>query len=221
MGRCGIPSAGRCCSNEPICPADPLLVPEASILERLAAGRFGPTRLALVLATVALPFVVVSTAVYEDLAPPDMIVELSPLAAERLVTLVPAVIVAALLAGTLGGWLVRRRFRLGAVATFVIAWTVAIAALPLGPSLARLRGCCDLGLGGYGINTADPAAGVAALAYGWWISPLAAPVPFVVLLFGVVLWARAVHAKGQAPSPPAFSVTRPSGASSGATPPPA
>lgn len=179
---------------------DPLLVPEASILERLVAGRFGPTRLALVLAAVTLPFVVVSTAVYEDLAPPDMIVELSPLAAERLVTLIPAVIVAALLAGTVGGWLVRRRFRLGAVATFVMAWTVAIAALPLGPSLARLRGCCDLGLGGYGINTENVASGVLALAFVW-ISPLVAPIPLALLLLGVVVWARAVHAKGQAPSP--------------------
>jgi hypothetical protein len=169
-----------------------------SIIVRLAAGAIGPTRLALILAVIALPAVVVGLPAYEGAGPPDMLATLSPLSPAVLLAILPAVLASALVAAPLGGWLERRRSWLGAVVAFSVAWIVAIVALPIGPFLAGLPyACCYLGLNGSFV-IAGPASGVRAVTQGLWASPLLAPVPFVVLLVGVIVWALAIHAEARA-----------------------
>jgi hypothetical protein len=174
-------------------PDDPR--PMTSFPVRLAAGPFGSTRLALVLAVTSLPAVLVGMPAYEGVAPPDMMGRMSPFSLAVLSMTIPAVLASALIAGSVGGWLERRRKSLGGVATFVLAWVVAIMALPLGPGLVgKADGCCSLGPGGHGLLITDLASGVRGVAGGWWISPLFAPGPFLVLLVGVIVWARAIRA---------------------------
>jgi hypothetical protein len=172
-----------------------------SILARLAAGPLGPTRLALVLAAASLPAVLITLPAFETVAPPDVLGSLSPLSPEVLSITIPSVLVAALLAGSIGGWIERRRKWLGGLATFILAWVFAIVALPLGPLaiLGLHPGCCNLGLGGYGLSITSLASGVEGIANGWWISPLFAPGPFSILLVGVIVWARAIRADDRVP----------------------
>jgi len=49
-----------------------------------------------------------------------------------------AVLAAALVAGTIGGLIVRRHAKLGGLLTVLLAWEVAIAAIPLLSSLFHL-----------------------------------------------------------------------------------
>jgi hypothetical protein len=172
-------------------------------VSRLAAGRLGPSRLALVLALIALPLVLVGVPAYVPgpRSTTDLrdLVSLGPLAPAVLAATIPAVIVSALVAGTLGGWVERRRRWFGAVVAVVAAWIVGILVLPFGPTVLQLPyGCCYLGLDGtLGITT--PASAIRAATEGLLFSPAIAPVPFIALLVGVIVWARAIHA---VPEPP-------------------
>jgi hypothetical protein len=166
-------------------------------LTRLAAGPFGPTRLALVLAMIALPAIVIGAPAYEPGPSPHTnirdLVPLGPLAPAVLAATISSAIASALVAAPLGGWVERRHPWLGAGIAFVLAWIVGILALPIGPAVLQLPyGCCYLALNGTLLIT-TPASAVRAVMDGLLLSPALAPVPFAALLVGVIVWARAIH----------------------------
>jgi hypothetical protein len=158
----------------------------------------GPTVLAVLLALVSLPFVALSLDAVQ--APPGsdydsrglfegcrFPVDRLPLTdLGRWTAAAGAVLAAALVAGTIGGLIVRRHAKLGGILTFLLAWEVAIAALPLLPWMFHLD--MALGLGGWSCGKPlDPSDGV-ALAEKGLLGPFYEPVPFALLLAGVVAW---------------------------------
>jgi ABC-type branched-subunit amino acid transport system permease subunit len=159
----------------------------------------GPTVLAVLLALLSLPLVAISldadsgapcggglfsgrTCIYDGL----------PLAnLGRWAAAAGAVLTAALVAGTIGGMVVRRHAVTGGILTVLLAWEVAVAALPWLPSLLDL----DVGFGfngsfGAQIQSSHPSSGlgVALLIPLLPLEWCREPVPFVLLLAGVVAW---------------------------------
>jgi hypothetical protein len=110
-----------------------------------------------------------------------------------------AVLAASLVGGAIGARWVRAHAILGALSTTLIAWIAGIAALPVMPALlhqnrAGYMGFVEICLDSCGsaIHTDDALNGVREL-YLFWLGPLAAPVPFVALVVGVVCWTFAVR----------------------------
>jgi hypothetical protein len=149
-----------------------------------------PTLLALLFGMLSLPVVALSLDLTDT---PDI---------GRWVGVLGAVLAAALMAGTIGAPLVRADALLGGLLTLVIAWVVAIVALPV---LPVLLGCNDGGSLGFG--SFCPLAGgncqaaitastvTSGLQQVWlfWVAPLVAPAPFAALLLGVIYWSRKVR----------------------------
>jgi hypothetical protein len=162
---------------------------------RVLAMPGGPTSLAVLFALLSWPAVALSLdGVYappDTYLNPDVVGRLPADDLGRWSAAAGAVVAAALISGTIGGLLVRRHAKLGGLATFLLAWASAIAALPVLPALLhRNVAFADfLLIDGYSapINSGDPTTGVGALVY-LPLSPLFAPIPFALLLLGVVVW---------------------------------
>ena len=159
-----------------------------------------PTVLALLLALVAWPIVAVTIhAVYpwHDVSGPE--VPASQLG--RWSAAAGAVLLSALVAGAIGGLMVRRRAVAGGLATFAIALAVAIPSLPLLPMLLGEEvgvGCQSAiapGLTsspcGALIETGDLGTNLEAVPF-FWLAPLVEPIPVLVLAVGVSVWTAAV-----------------------------
>jgi hypothetical protein len=177
------------------------------VVRRMLTHWSGPTVLAVLLALLSLPLVAISLDAVQ--APPwagamncrgglidsrePCIYDGLPLAdLGRWSGAAGAVLAAALVAGAIGGLIVRRHAKIGGLLTALLAWEVAIAAIPLLPAtfhldvaFAHAEGWMPL------IRSTEPTSGLSAAA-PWWvlISPVYEPVPLVLLLVGVVVWTK-------------------------------
>jgi hypothetical protein len=114
-----------------------------------------------------------------------------------------AVFLSALVAGTLGGPMVRRNWLAGCALTFVVALIVAIPTVPLLPAILGQHvgfGCTSIFFGGaacgYAVATNDLAGGVISDAF-FWLAPIAAPGPVLILALGVTAWAALLRRLSQ------------------------
>jgi hypothetical protein len=105
-----------------------------------------------------------------------------------------AVLAAALISGTIGGWIVRRHAVTGGIFTVLLAWEVAVAALPVLPSLFHLDVdfgyAADWASWGAQIQSSNPTSGlgVASAIPFLQLEWCRESVPFALLLVGVVAW---------------------------------
>jgi hypothetical protein len=168
------------------------------IVRRVLTHRAGPTALALALALLALPLVAVSldavstaNGAYLGSNPP----RLGLTDPARWAGAAGAVMTAALVSGTIGGLIVRKHRKIGALVAFVLGWQVAIAALPVLPALLNL----NVGFAYFCIDSCGPAIQTsdlgtplfyAVMPWTLELSALLAPLPFVVLAVGVIAWKR-------------------------------
>ena len=164
---------------------------------RLLAGRAAPTALAVCLALVSLPIVALSLDVV-SVTPGVYLTDptrLSPIDFSRWSSAAGAVLAAGLVAGTLGGLVVRTHAKFGTVVTFVLAWQVGIAALPIVPALLHtnagfayfcIDGCSAA------LDSRNPVTGLqaAVIPFALLPSPLFAPVAFAALSVGVAAWTK-------------------------------
>lgn len=172
--------------------------PRSAHLGRLLDHPAGPAMLAAAFALLSLPLVAlsldgVSTAgsMYEPGGP----IRLGLIDPGRWVGAFGSVLAAGLVAGTVGGSLVRKHAKIGVFVTLVVAWEVAIAALPVLPALLRM----DAGFAYYCLDSCQPAIsgknpdGVLFLLVQPWttlaLAPLVAPGPILTLTVGVAVWA--------------------------------
>jgi len=168
----------------------------------------GPTVLAVLLALLSLPLVAISLNAVQappwvdamncrggliDSQEPCIYVRLPLADLGRWTGAAGAVLAAALVAGAIGGLIVRRHAKIGGLLTVLLAWEVAIAAIPLLPAtfhldvaFAHAEGWMPL------IRPTEPTSGLSAAGNPLWVllSPLYEPVPLALLLVGVVVWTK-------------------------------
>lgn len=173
------------------------------LVRRMLTHWSGPTVLAVLLALLSLPLVAISLdavqappgsdydslGFFEGCRFPVVALPLNDLG--RWTAAAGAVLAAALVAGTIGGLIVRGHAKLGGILTLLLAWEVAIAALPLLPWLFHLD--VSLYFGGWSScgKPLEPNDGLRLAEQGLIpSSPLFEPVPFVLLLVGVVIWTK-------------------------------
>jgi hypothetical protein len=143
------------------------------------------------LAILSWPIVAMSLDAGPETLAPDVQPSMPLDALARWVAAGGAVLSSALIAGTIGGYLVRWRTIVGTVVTGLIAWIIAIIALPIAPALLGLPvgfayGCFDTC--SPVIRSSDPASGL-SVAQLFFLGPLKEEVPFVALVAGVGVWA--------------------------------
>lgn len=171
-------------------------------LLRVAGGPFGPTRLAVVFAVISIPAVAFGVPAYVPAPTGSGVARLSPADPVVWIAAIPAVLAAAVVAGSIGGWVLRRRLS-GFFLTLLLAWVVAIVVIPVGPNVLHLpygTACfnvladCGAGVGFSEITTPEGALQVLAAngLTGLAASVIYAFIPFVALVIGILVWARAV-----------------------------
>jgi hypothetical protein len=151
------------------------------VLARIGSGPAGPVRLAVVLSIAAIPFVGLSL-----LAPPIFEVDEGfqpPSLPSALVVAAIASIAAAVIAGSIGGLIVRRHPTLGALVALGIAWPVAIIVLPMAAAVLRIRletaySCFDTC--GPMLHTDDVFSGAGAYLVALFVSAVTI-VPLIIL----------------------------------------
>lgn len=168
---------------------------------RVLAGSSGPTVLALFLALLSLPLVVLSLDVvsyYPGVPLGTQGNEVSLLDLGRWSGAGGAVFGSALVAGTVGGMAFRRNAVFAGLAAFLLAWMVAIAALPLLPALLGQEvgfaySCLDSC--GPALSSSNPTQAIELAVMPWalMMSVFMAPVPFITLGCGVVAWTKLLH----------------------------
>jgi hypothetical protein len=151
-----------------------------------------PTVLALLLALVAWPLVALTTGVgYRDQyintgVPQPVLVQWT--------AAVGGVFLSALVAGSIGGLVVRRNAIAGAMFTFVLALTVAIPSAALLPVFLGQRNVCDVA------NIGSPCDPITATGHViiddlqsfpllFLFAPLVQPIAVLLLALGVGVWA--------------------------------
>ncbi|HEX7491039.1 MAG TPA: hypothetical protein VF337_04990 [Candidatus Limnocylindrales bacterium] len=170
-----------------------MLRPRLAYLWRFLGHPAGPAVVAAAFALLSLPLVAlsldsVSTAgsMYEPNGP----IRLRLIDPGRWLGAFGSVMAASLVAGAVCGPLVRKHAKIGVFVTVVLAWEVAIAALPVLPALFGM----NVGFEYYCYN--DCQAAIAAnnpegvlfvLGLPW--TPLFEPVPALALTAGVAVWA--------------------------------
>lgn len=157
-----------------------------------------PALIAVDLALVTLPLIAVTLTVFDTTqlgywnADVPTLDEADP---RRLTTAAGAVLSAALIAGLLGGPLVRRHRTMGALFTFVLASVAAITFYPVVPSMLHQHlgeaavcvGHCEPV-----VNSDDVLSGVKAVPF-FALAVLVEPIAIFVLAVGVYIWAGAVR----------------------------
>jgi hypothetical protein len=169
---------------------------------------FDAALLALFFAILSLPFVAVSLDVGVYGAPSGLGAQVSLSDLGRWTAAFGAVVAASLVAGTIGAPLVRANAILGALLTLVVAWGVAVVALPILPVLLHLNRDGNLGFvspvwcfdvcGGPAMYANDILSGLDRLGDSW-MAPLRAPVPFALLVGGVARWTHVVRRRARKP----------------------
>ena len=174
-------------------------------------GGAQPTLLALALAVISWPIVALTLGAVDPSRtvggnePPATVLGQWSAAAS-------AVFVSALVAGTIGGFLVRRHAIAGGAATFVLAlWVAQATATVLPMLLGEHVGVACRSVLGPGISSGSPCEPIIttenALDFAYdllragylWLAPFAEPIPVLTLAVGVAVWAAilAKRPKGQ------------------------
>ena len=166
---------------------------------RFVAHPAGPTVLALLLAMVALPIVALTLNVVEATSASYSSASYSPAQLPstdlgRWTAAFGAVVVSALVAGSVGGWIARRR-NSGEIVTIILAWVCAIAAAQLLP--AALGQHAGFGLICFDscsvpVRAANPTSG----AFAALIFPVAALFEtnaFLTLVMGYGVWLAVIR----------------------------
>lgn len=155
-----------------------------------------PTALALVLALAAWPLVALTLGAvyphYNLIGPERPASALGQWSASG-----GAVLLSALVAGSIGGFVVRRNVIVGGAFTFVLALAVAIASVSLLPALLGEEvgvGCQSAIAPGLSSSPCDPlitttnlADDLQALPF-FWLAPFVEPIPVLILAAGVGVW---------------------------------
>jgi succinate dehydrogenase/fumarate reductase cytochrome b subunit len=168
-----------------------------SIWWRVLSREGGPALLAVLLAVVSMPFVAATVGGVSTL-PADTrnggVVWLDFTSLGLWLAVAGATLSAALIAGYIGGLITRWHTISGVILTFLMAWTVAIATLPLVPALFHQHvGFAFVPMNAEAAITSDnPSTGLQMLVF-LPLSVLSAPIPAAILAIGVVIWARLVR----------------------------
>jgi hypothetical protein len=160
-------------------------------------GRLGalgsPTGLALLCALISLPLVVPTLGIFSGHCSNGEVVPASVVGQSS--AAIGAVFIPALVAGTIGGYVVKRHAVIGGLLTFVLALLVAIPVLPLLPAMLGQ----DVAAG-YIAMDCSGATGTQDLSVGLFadlffvFAPLAEPGPVLILAVGVSIWTYLVRA---------------------------
>jgi len=182
--------------------------PIGRALSKLAYHPAGPTILAVSLALISLPLVAVTLQLYQmestgfqttDIHP------LSPTDPARWTAAASAVLLSAVIAGFVGGWLLRHRRGYSYWVALLVAWTCGIGGTTLLPSLLGqhfgavpmcIDGC------GYSITTDQPGWNFVAAALFFWLGPLYEGQALGALIVGFVAWSQILIRFGLAAPPP-------------------
>jgi hypothetical protein len=159
-----------------------------------------PTLIAVLFGLLSLPFVALSLDATDSRVLNPAQVPWSDLG--RWSGATGAVLAAALIAGTIGAPVARMHGVIGGLFTMLVAWIVAIAALPVLPVLLHFNHGGTLGFATYcpigpgtcraAIIASEPLSGVQQV-WLFWIAPLLAPGPFALLGLGVAYWTRTIR----------------------------
>jgi hypothetical protein len=182
------------------------LAPDESTVARprvlvhpILGGSWAPTALAVLLALVSLPCVAVTLDAV-NIPPGGYLdghaVRLGIFDLGRWTAAAGGVLCAALVAGTIGGFIVRKYPAIAALLTFPIAWLVAMSTVPYLPWLLHqdvgfVYTCMDVC--SVWSQSSDPASGLGWVGPAVWLlgwSPYYEPFPFFALMIGVMAWAR-------------------------------
>ena len=184
--------------------------PIGRAMRKLAYHPAGPTVLAVSLALISWPFVALSLPVYErqgagfsvsDVQPP-----LSPTDPVRWTAAASAVILSSVIAGFVGGWLIRHRRGPSYWTALPVAWICAIGGTTLLPALLGqhfgavpicIDGC------GYTITTDNPGPNFLAAAIFFWLGPFIDSHALGALIVGFVAWSQILIRFGPTAPPPA------------------
>jgi hypothetical protein len=171
----------------------------AAITGSLLARRSGPTVLAVLFALVSLPIVALTLDAVDSTAGQFSYGKQIPATdLGRWSAAASAVLISAIIAGTVGAPLVRRRAKIGALVTFHLALLVAIPTLPLLPALLGQHVaagvlCLD---GCSGVTYTNNLLGGLYADLFFMLAPLFEPVPVILLALGVCIWTPIVRRLG-------------------------
>jgi hypothetical protein len=174
---------------------------------------FDPTLLAVLFAVVSLPVVALTMPVWAHGR------EVSAADPARWAAAAGAVLVPAVIMGTIGAPIVRWHGVMGGWLVLTLAWMMAIVVLPVLPVLLNLDYGGTLSFGSYNLGfvaadragfTADGAAAGLRSVLLFPVAPMAAPMPCVLLVLGVAYWTRIARTfPGLAPSDDLFGAEPP------------
>jgi hypothetical protein len=156
-----------------------------------SASWWAPPLIAVVLAAISLPLVALSLSIFDTSqvvsASPSFLPGSDP---RRWTTAAAAVLISALVAGTIGAPAVRRRLVTGALFTFLLALITAIVVFPIAPArlgdpvgevVLCIDGCSAI------VDSSDPASGLHAAPFFAWAA-FCEPAAVAALAVGVSLW---------------------------------
>lgn len=176
-------------------------------LSKLAYHPAGPTFLAVAIATISLPFVALTLQVYEfmDAFQTSEIQPLSPTDPVRWTATASAVLLSSVIAGVVGGWLIRHRRGYSYWVALLVAWICGIGGTTLLPSLlgqhfGAAPMCIDAC--GYSITTDQPGWNFVAAALFFWLGPIYEGPAFGILVVGFVAWSQILLRFGPSAPPP-------------------
>lgn len=164
---------------------------------------WAPPLIAVVLAAISLPLVAHSLSIFDT---SHAVSSSTPFLAgsdsRRWTTGAGAVLISALIAGTVGAPAVRRRLIAGAVFTFFLALIIAIAVFPITPAnlgdhVGEVVFCID-GCNAI-VDSWDPASGLRAAPFFAWAAFIE-PAAVAALAVGVTLWSLVVRRLSEAAS---------------------
>ena len=172
-------------------------------LSKLAYHPAGPTILAVALALISLPLVAPGLGLYRL----DYAADLAPMSLTdpaRWTTAMSAVLLAAVIGGSVGGWLIRHRSDYSYWTALLLAWIGGIGGsmvLPwflrqnVGAAQACLDGCSLL------VRSDDPTSGFVLGAIFFWLGAAIEYEAFGALVLGFVVWSQVLLRYGP-PAPP-------------------
>ncbi len=181
--------------------------PIGRALSKLAYHPAGPTVLAVAFAMISLPFVAFTLNAYElmDAFQISDIRPLSPTDPARWTAAGSAVLLSGVIAGVVGGWLIRHRRGHSYWVALLVAWICGIGGTTLLPSLLGQHfGAAPMCIDscGYSITTDQPGWNFAAAALFFWLGPIYEYEALGVLVVGFVAWSQILIRFGpQAPPP--------------------
>ena len=177
-------------TNERLAPADG---PIGRALRRLSYHPAGPTVLAVALALTSWPFVALNIHVYELTGLADGSEPLPSTDPARWTAAASAVLVSAVVAGFVGGWLIRHRRDSSYWVALLVAWICGIGGTTLLPALLGQHfGTVPICIDGcaYSITTDNPGPNFLGAALLFWLGPLYEGQALGALIVGFVGWSQ-------------------------------